>query len=906
MSFLEILNSIFLDPIKIILETLFYFQNYICNDVIFIIGIMALLFNLLWLPVSNHINKLKNKISNDNFNTKCTKLYKKITPTQNYKVTLNYLAFNLFKMLFFIAVFDFFSELTILNEFYSGRLTHPDAIISFGNFSINVLPIFMVALNITYIVLNYKDASLKSKIELYSTTLLIFFILYNAPCGLVLFWTTTNAFYLLKYFLTKYKVLKSISKYVFSATGGIFVISYFFTKFLILIPIGILLQIPVLTYLSKQIIKKLNHKPKKKIKYRKNKIQFIVTTLLITLFVGVFIPSTYVSASPLEYINTSLFFNPLQYVFKSFLIAFGFFMVWLHVLYNALNKKGKYFLGKVFFILAIIMIVDYMFFGLELGVITSSLKYDDGFSFKTLELIINTLVILAIIIIFSFTFTKFKQYVAAILSLVIIIFSTMSTLNIVKSASAINDYKRNPTTNSTLSYDLSKTGHNVVVIMLDRAMSSFIPFIMNENPTLAEQFEGFTFYQNTISFGFYTNFGVPALLGGYEYTPVELNKRDDKPLKDKHNEAHLVLPKLFAEQNYNVSLVDPVYINYKWSSDLTIFEEYEKINAFFAYGKFVDDYQIQSSYDKNMSNFFRFSFMKSMPLLLQSILYDGGNYNHIRSNTDLQKYGNQTTSGISKGTGISAAFMNNYLTMKNMDAMSNVTSDDTNTFLFFKSDITHEPMLLDEANGYIPNHIIDNSEFDKNNSNRFTLSDGRKLNINNSNQMIHYHSNMAALMHLGNWFDFLRKYDIYNNTRIIITSDHGRDLNCVDSLLFEDYDLEKCSALLMVKDFGETSPLKTSNEFMTNADVATLATQNLGFDAVNPFSGKTINMQEKHAHPQYIITSSVWDVNVNNGNTFKPSKWLEFDSTMENCNIYNLENWKSLNEDVVLKNHSFN
>ena len=50
----------------------------------------------------------------------------------------------------------------------------------------------------------------------------------------------------------------------------------------------------------------------------------------------------------------------------------------------------------------------------------------------------------------------------------------------------------------------------MVVLMLDRAMGQYVPYIFNEKPELKEQFSGFTYYSNVISFGGYTNFGSPA------------------------------------------------------------------------------------------------------------------------------------------------------------------------------------------------------------------------------------------------------------------------------------------------------------------------------------------------------------------------------------------------------------
>ena len=75
-----------------------------------------------------------------------------------------------------------------------------------------------------------------------------------------------------------------------------------------------------------------------------------------------------------------------------------------------------------------------------------------------------------------------------------------------------------------LYFNLSRKGQNVVVIMLDMGISGYVPYIMEERPELKEKFSGFVYYPNTISFGMHTNFGAPALYGGYEYSPAAMNR----------------------------------------------------------------------------------------------------------------------------------------------------------------------------------------------------------------------------------------------------------------------------------------------------------------------------------------------------------------------------------------------
>jgi hypothetical protein len=51
---------------------------------------------------------------------------------------------------------------------------------------------------------------------------------------------------------------------------------------------------------------------------------------------------------------------------------------------------------------------------------------------------------------------------------------------------------------------------------------------------------------------------------------------------------------------------------------------------------------------------------------------------------------------------------------------------------------------------------------------------------------------------------------------------------------------EYCHPYLLVKDFNAKGDIRTDNTFMTNADVPTLAVQNIIPHPANPFTGKLI------------------------------------------------------------------
>jgi hypothetical protein len=115
--------------------------------------------------------------------------------------------------------------------------------------------------------------------------------------------------------------------------------------------------------------------------------------------------------------------------------------------------------------------------------------------------------------------------------------------------------------------------------MLDRAISGFVPFIFDEKPELPQAFGGFTWYPNCVFFGGITLFGVPPVFGGYEYTPSALAAENNQRLMERHNESLLMLPELFLDNGYRVTVTDPTWSNYSLKPDLRPFARYPEIHA---------------------------------------------------------------------------------------------------------------------------------------------------------------------------------------------------------------------------------------------------------------------------------------------------------------------------------------
>ena len=474
----------------------------------------------------------------------------------------------------------------------------------------------------------------------------------------------------------------------------------------------------------------------------------------------------------------------------------------------------------------------------------------------------------------------------------------MSGLNVSATVSSINSISEEQSS-TIANFNLSKNGKNVVVLMLDRALGSIFPYLAQEKPELLEQYSGFTYYTNVVSFGGFTNFCVPSVYGGYEYTPIEMNRRDEEALVDKHNESLKVMPVLFDNNDFDVTVCDPTYANYKWISDPSIYDEYPDINAYVTEGAFSPEASKIKFIANNHRNFFCFSLMKSLPVFLQPVIYDDGAYNQATSNEEDYTFSIQTlvNGSTSVGYGAAKTFVDCYYALENLTNITHITNDSQNTFLMFSNNATHEPTLLQRPN-YEPAQFFDNTLQDLLTGDKITIN-GKTLYYSNYQQKVHYHANMAAMLQIGEWLDLLKESGVYDNTRIIIVGDHGRNTGTFDELLIGEHDIQLYHPLFMVKDFGATE-LTYSDEFMTIADVITLATNDVIENPVNPFTGNAINMDEKYAHDQYVIISQYWNTNENNGNVFRPATWARV-----NTNIWDKSNWSFYNKETVLKDYAF-
>lgn len=917
MSFWTILDTVFLGPLKLAFEIIFMVANDFVKHPGLAIIILSLAMNILVLPLYRRADAMQeaardieNKIAKGAAHIKKTfsgdermMILQTYYRQNNYKPTsaLNGSVSLLLEIPFFMAAYQFLSHAEILNGVSLGPIKDlgaPDAMFSIGGFAINVLPILMTLVNVISSALYLKGFPLKTKIQLYAMAGFFLVFLYTSPAGLVFYWTLNNVFSLVKTIFYKLKNPKKVLCILTAVIGAVFIAlgagvyhADSVKKRVFLIALGLVCELPLLI---RWLAPRIPSRPQKA-EVKPNRLYFLLGSLLLTVLTGVLIPSNYIAAEPQEYISLSYFHHPINYVLMASLLAAGTFIVWMSVFYWLASPKGKVLFERIMWVLSIVMLVNYMFFDIDLGYISSELKYDNKMLFTAGDQLINILVVVAVAAVVYFLATKIPRVTSVAVLAIAVALSGMSALNISTITSAITEQTDGSYKQGDIAFNLSKDGKNVVVLMLDRSVGNMMPYIFNEKPELKEKFDGFTYYSNTLAYSPATRFSTPALYGGYEYTPVEMNKRDDTLLVDKHNEALKVLPTLFEQNGFTSSVGNAPFANYQWTPDTTVFENTD-VNAFTTAVMFSNDIESQKQViQNNYRNFFCFSIMKSMPLSIQPAIYNNGQYRRMASVQE--NTGVQISTDLSHAEGVNWRTQSNYEMLLGMSEMTGITDDDTNTFLTMTLDVTHAPGLLNAEDGYVPSQTVDNTAYDEANKDRFTLPDGSTLNLTTVEQMEHYHVNMMAMLQLGNWFDYLREQGVYDNTRIILVSDHSWGLGLWDNTSTNKLQqVESYGALLMVKDF-DADGFTTSDDFMTIADVPTLATDNLIENPKNPFTGNPINSSEKTAHEQLVLMS--WDDFDTSGTTFHPWYW----GSVKN-NVLDRDNWSfALDEKTILKEH---
>jgi hypothetical protein len=488
-----------------------------------------------------------------------------------------------------------------------------------------------------------KGLPVKEKVQIYGMALVFLVLLYNSPAGLVLYWTMNNVFSLVKNFLQKTKNAKKIMYRVLCISVPLLDVFLLFFHHgsiikragLALICSTVFLRRPI-AKLYARAMRRINAEAMLRNSGFGQWGAFLFPALTLFLLAGFVIPTALIASSVQEFSFIDDYASPLPFIANTVFQAAGIFLFWPVCFYLLFSRKVKMTLTVIMSLLSTIALIDTFVFPGNYGFLTPMLRFSGFVEPGFFSGMANILSLFAIIALFLFFLACRKKIILRSFQLValvaLIVFGTINMARIHTDYSEFASWGKDDSDIAGPVYTFSQNGKNVLFIMLDRAISGYIPYIFDEKPGLQAAFSGFAWYPNCVSFGGHTLFGAPGLYGGYEYTPLEMKRRSDETLVAKHNEALLMLPKLFLDNGYSVTVTDPPYANYSWMPDLRIFDKYPEIHAESVITeKYSDTWLLNADGGFSVSNsrvlkseLIRFSFFKIAPLIFRNFILTMG------------------------------------------------------------------------------------------------------------------------------------------------------------------------------------------------------------------------------------------------------------------------------------------
>lgn len=359
----------------------------------------------------------------------------------------------------------------------------------------------------------------------------------------------------------------------------------------------------------------------------------------------------------------------------------------------------------------------------------------------------------------------------------------------------------------------SRTQPNTLFIFLDRFMGSYVESILDSDPQMAERLSGFVWYPATISAGENSIAGVHPMLGGYDYTPKEMNGRGQL-LRDQSVQAFSILPYNFTRKGYRVSLVNPRGLGFTMLGDCSFLEvpgvscTHTPSSISLRKAKEMG-FPVNDLAEANYADLLTLlGSMRIAPYSMKEAVYVEGPWRPFLDH--------------SAGT-----TFREWAELEALDQLTEV-DDAGPSFNFVTNILPHEPYFMGQD--CLPQP--ERTEMDKE-----ALS---RLGHKSLFSWQHATAARCALMSVSRYLDHLRQQGVYDNTTIVITSDHGIVGGVDDNsrravaggTTANTY--VSLRPLVLFKRAGATGPVTVSETFMPNAEVPRLLCMDIG-GCVNPY-----------------------------------------------------------------------
>lgn len=444
---------------------------------------------------------------------------------------------------------------------------------------------------------------------------------------------------------------------------------------------------------------------------------------------------------------------------------------------------------------------------------------------------------------------KYISLMAIFSSLMFVVVNKGEDISVYNEVDFVYDELYEEELSNTLSFSKDK---NIVVLFLDGFNASLISKQLAENKDFLQGFDGFTWFKNTLTTGTTTGSSYMALAGGHNYTVEAINSRSIDSIAAETDKAYRVYPDAFTKEGWKIIYADPQYGN-NFSEDVYL-TRFDYANHFLNSRPWYENFKQKLEFlitQNEATILTSIAIFKATPPILKKKIYNGGRWLSSETGSEVNKY--RLMQYKAKPWGL----------LDSLATDSNLSSD-KNMFKYLHFDLPH------------PGNAVD--------------SDGDLLGSTDYET-----ESLQSLYKITEFLNKLKELEIYDNTMVILISDHGWARTGEVGFT---YDFSKyiplgshkkmqpsvAHALFMVKDFGAQGEIIISNKLMSNADLAGIVCDQLAEGCAID----DINYMDSIEDRTLIIST------VNRYNFQSKNKFVVEDMYQVRDNIFDHENWKKI------------
>lgn len=567
--------------------------------------------------------------------------------------------------------------------------------------------------------------------------------------------------------------------------------------------------------------------------------------------------------SPLGVYTSDLSQFDLRYLTITPLVLFGYFLLSSFIFSYIFSFIFKTHLLKIFvyfFTTLVITSVVYTF------ILKGNYGYMSYFVFEkaplrinitATQIIIDTIVCIIAFLISYYLIAKryaIKCYQILFITLCILSISTLPKIFLYDVGSLNeNEYPRKDV-NYPL-FNFSTKNKNILVIILDRADGYSVQRELKEFKEISSSYDGFINFTNAISTSNSTAPTLSSIIGGEHYTAFNINSANtNEILETKIAKGYANTLNAFYNNGYDVSAYLDFPTNAKYLYPLLTSND----NIEFVSSPYEKAYTLASSLGDStasermlLNQLVSFGIFRLSLLSLRPAAYQKGRWLF-------------DTKSISSQTIAPFWAFKEFITNTN----------DSPTFKFFHFSITHNPYVLGEDcryRGPLVMTIDDNNHFD--------LPYG------------HYYSEVCAFRWISEIINKMKNLNIYDNTEIFITADHGAQYKYLPVKL-------NLHIPLLYKPYNSRGELRANNNLIANYNIASIFCSNLPDGCPNV--GKNVLQAN---YPREILVANIknWRLEEQHKNRFILDKHFVIKNNNKDKNSYVVDIYDSSNWTDVTK-----